>query len=156
MTTLAPLFSSKSDEWATPPEIFNPLHEEFGFTVDVCASPENAKCPVYFTKAEDGLLVPWGGPGARAWCNPPYTKGQARPFVEKALHLRRDNTTTVLLLPARTDTKLFHDLLWDRTSCHPRTGVELRFLKGRITFVGGAAPAPFPSMIAVIRGEEPR
>lgn len=55
------LFSSNSDDWATPAEIFNKLNSEFFFDLDVCASDSNHKTPEYFTKETDGLLQNWGG-----------------------------------------------------------------------------------------------
>jgi site-specific DNA-methyltransferase (adenine-specific) len=55
------LFSSRSQEWTTPKELFDPLNEIFKFTLDACATRENAKCKRYFTKAEDGLKQKWIG-----------------------------------------------------------------------------------------------
>ena len=63
------LFSSKTDNWATPQWLFDQLHAEFHFTLDVCADSENAKCPAYFTREQDGLSRQWSG---NVWCNPPY------------------------------------------------------------------------------------
>lgn len=57
------LFSRKSDEWATPPELFEELDREFDFNLDPCATPDNAKCEKYFTMEQDGLLQNWGGAG---------------------------------------------------------------------------------------------
>lgn len=57
-------------DWATPPALFEALHAEFGFTLDVCASPWNAKLPRYFTEKEDGLAQDWSG--ERCFMNPPY------------------------------------------------------------------------------------
>lgn len=55
------LFSSNSDEWATPQELYNELNAEFNFNLDACATDDNHKAPAYFTKAEDGLKQEWGG-----------------------------------------------------------------------------------------------
>jgi hypothetical protein len=55
------LLSSRSEEWATPPDLFRKLNAEFHFTLDVCATAENAKCPKFFTKKENGLLQSWRG-----------------------------------------------------------------------------------------------
>ena len=63
------LFSSASVEWETPAEFFDVLDEEFHFTVDVCALPDNAKCARFYTPEDDGLSMPWNGV---VWCNPPY------------------------------------------------------------------------------------
>lgn len=62
-------FSSKTDNWSTPQWLFDQLNEEFHFTLDVCADPQNAKCVQYFTREQDGLSKEWDG---TVWCNPPY------------------------------------------------------------------------------------
>lgn len=67
------MFSSSTDEWETPKDLFDRLNDEFRFTLDVCATAENAKCSRYFTKEQDGLLHDWTG--ETVWCNPPYGKG---------------------------------------------------------------------------------
>ena len=63
------MYTSNSEEWGTPQELFNRLNKEFNFTLDICASKENAKCPKYYTKEEDALKQEWGGV---IWMNPPY------------------------------------------------------------------------------------
>lgn len=55
------LFSSATDDWATPQALFDALDRTFRFTLDVCASEENHKCAKYFTKEQDGLKQDWGG-----------------------------------------------------------------------------------------------
>lgn len=55
------LFSSKEEKWATPQDFFDKLNDEFHFTLDAAASPDNAKCPVYFTEEQNGLTQSWGG-----------------------------------------------------------------------------------------------
>jgi len=64
------LYTSNTDEWATPQDFFDALNDEFHFTLDVCATPENAKCDRYFTREQDGLSQDWSG--ETVWCNPPY------------------------------------------------------------------------------------
>lgn len=78
------LFSSKTDMWETPKHIFDQLNKEFGFNLDVCAVPENAKCKRFFSPKENGLVQPWEGV---CWCNPPYGR-QVVKWVEKSLLLR--------------------------------------------------------------------
>jgi phage N-6-adenine-methyltransferase len=66
------------DCWATPPAFVRGVAAALGviFALDVCAFPCNAKAPRFFTVADDGLWQSWAtGPGAAAWCNPPYSKG---------------------------------------------------------------------------------
>ena len=70
------LYSSKSCEWETPQSFFDELNKEFHFTLDVCATAENAKCSRYFTKVDDGLKQDWGS--EIVWCNPPYGKDMAK------------------------------------------------------------------------------
>lgn len=64
------MFSSVTDQWATPQAFFDRLNEEFHFTLDPCADAQNHKCDRYFTKEQDGLVQPWEG--ERVFCNPPY------------------------------------------------------------------------------------
>lgn len=130
---------SRTVEWATPATVFEPLHREFGFTLDVCATAENAKCPRFYTRRDDGLSRPWRGV---VWCNPPYGR-QIAAWVRKAAEAALVHRATVVcLLPGRVDTAWFHDVCL-------RFG-EVRFYRGRIYF-SGADRAPFPSIIVVFR-----
>ena len=128
------MFSSKTDLWETPQELFDKYDAIYRFETDVCALPENAKCKRFFTPEMDGLKQEWTGV---CWCNPPYGR-QIGKWVEKAV---KSFATVVMLLPARTDTKWFHD--W----CLPYGKIE--FLRGRLKFGGCDNSAPFPSMIVV-------
>lgn len=139
------LFSSKSDEWATPQGVFDRLDAEFHFNLDPCATSDNHKCPRYYTAADDGLKKNWGG--CRVFCNPPYS--QIGAWVEKAYReTRTDDTIVVLLIPARTDTRYFHDFIYNRA--------EVRFIKGRLKFNDSKNCAPFPSMLVIFRGAKIR
>lgn len=134
------LFSHKSDEWETPQKIFDELNEEFHFNLDPCATDDNHKCDVYYTKEDDGLVQNWGG--ASVFCNPPYS--DISRWVEKCFYEGcKDNTTVVMLIPSRTDTKYFHNYIYMRS--------EIRFIKGRVRF-SGKDNAPFPSMVVIFRG----
>lgn len=138
---LKALFSSKSDEWTTPTDLFNKLDDEFGFTLDPCATEENAKCAKFYTIADDGLSQKWEG--EKVFCNPPYSK--IKDWVAKAFYeTRNDNTLVVLLIPSRTDTKYYHDYIYNRA--------EVRFIKGRLRFGDSKNSAPFPSMLVIFRG----
>ena len=55
------MYSSKSDEWETPQQIFDKLNDEFHFTLDPCGTDLNHKCSKYYTKEDDGLQKSWGG-----------------------------------------------------------------------------------------------
>lgn len=142
------LFSSASDEWSTPQKLFDELHDEFRFTLDPCATKENAKCKRFYTKADNGLSFSWKG--ERVFCNPPYSKNQIGLWLEKAaISCSHYGTLTVFLIPARTDTRWFHNHVWDKDSHRAWLNTEIRFLKGRIKFGDSKNSAPFPSMIVV-------
>lgn len=61
MANIDVMYSSKSNEWATPQDFFNRLNAEFNFNLDPCATDENHKCEKYFTREIDGLSQSWGG-----------------------------------------------------------------------------------------------
>ena len=151
------MFSSKSDEWATPQDLFDELNAIFLFDVDLASTAENAKVPSFYTKEMDSLSISWSGDTARkdgpacGWLNPPYSRGLCAKFIVKAAEERRQGFLTVMLLPARTDTKAFHMHIYNAMTGQPRPGVEIRFLPGRLKFGGSANSAPFPSMIVVFR-----
>lgn len=134
------MFSSKSNEWDTPQKLFDQLNSEFNFTLDPCATPENAKCSKFFTKADNGLAQSWEN--ERVFCNPPYGR-EIKAWVKKAAMQKKG--LVVLLIPARTDTSYFHDFIYGKS--------EIRFLKGRLKFGNSRNGAPFPSMIVVFRHE---
>lgn len=135
----AVMFSSKSAEWETPQELFDELNDEFHFTLDVCATAENAKCKHYYTQKQDGLAQPWKG---TVWCNPPYGRSIGS-WVRRGLFASAAGHTVVMLLPARTDTRWFHDYILGKA--------EIRFIRGRLKFGGSKNSAPFPSMVVVFR-----
>lgn len=135
------VFSSKSDEWETPQSLFDRLNKIFCFELDAAASDTNHKCEKYYTKEQNALNLPWGG--YRTWCNPPYGR-QIGDWVKKASETVEDNEScVVMLIPARTDTKWFHEYI----AFNPRAHVI--FLKGRLKFGNSTNSAPFPSMIVV-------
>jgi phage N-6-adenine-methyltransferase len=131
---------SLTTEWETPQPFFDQYHAEFGFTLDVCARPWNAKCPRYFTPEDDGLAQPWDG--EICFMNPPYGRTIAA-WMRKAYESAIEGATVVCLLPVRTDTK------WWQCYCHPPA--EVRFVPGRLTFGGAANPAPFPNAVVIFR-----
>jgi phage N-6-adenine-methyltransferase len=135
------LFSSATEEWSTPDDFYQELHKEFQFELDPAATKENAKCPRYFTKETNGLAQEWAP--LRTFCNPPYGRGVTGKWVEKAHQEWLRSATVVLLLPARTDTKWFHDFILGKA--------EVRFVRGRLKFGDSPNSAPFPSMVVVYR-----
>ena len=134
------IFSTKSDEWGTPLDTYKELDAEFHFTLDPCSTSENMKCKKYYTIEDDGLSKSWGG--ERVFCNPPYSK--IADWVKKAWSESvKEDTIVVMLIPARTDTRYFHEYILHRS--------EIRFLKGRLKFGDTKVNAPFPSMIVIFR-----
>lgn len=135
------MFSSKSDQWETPQGFFDKLNEEFHFTLDPCADERNHKCGKYYTEEMDGLKQSWKG--ERVFCNPPYSK--VKDWVKKCHQESKNQALAVMLVPARTDTKWFHEYIYQQAN------VEVRFIKGRLKFGDGKNSAPFPSMVAIFK-----
>ena len=129
-------FSSKTPEWATPQDVFDKLNIEFRFTLDPAATKKNAKCKRFYTTKENGLKQPWKD--ERVFVNPPYGRVIGA-WVEKMA--TGGASVCVGLLPARTDTRWFHDYILGKA--------EIRFLRGRLKFGESKSSAPFPSMICV-------
>jgi site-specific DNA-methyltransferase (adenine-specific) len=129
---------SATDDWATPKAFYNKLNEVHQFDLDVAASSSNHLCDEWYgldhpnESRRNGLEAEWSG---HVWCNPPYGRG-IKDWVLKA---SQHTDLVVMLLPARTDTRWFHDLVLPNA--------EVTFVRGRIKFGAGLAPAPFPSMV---------
>lgn len=140
MTINKALFSSDNEVWSTPQFFYDELNKEFGFNLDPCANSENAKCDKYFTKEQNGLIQDWGG--YTVFCNPPYGR-KISDWVEKCYkEAQKPNTSVVMLIPARTDTKYFHEFIYHKVE-------EIRFIKGRLKFGDSKNSAPFPSMVVI-------
>ena len=133
------LFSSKTGEWETPIDFFNKLDWRFGkFTLDPCATSENHKTKKYYTLEDNGLAQDWEG--ETVFVNPPYRN--LSEWVEKAYNeSQKLRTKVVMLIPARTDTKYWHNYVM-RAS-------EIHFIKGRLKFGDSKNSAPFPSAVIV-------
>jgi phage N-6-adenine-methyltransferase len=128
------MFSSKTDMWATPQDFFDKYNALWHFTLDVCASPENAKCAKYFTKDDNALVQTWDGV---CWMNPPYGRGISD-WMRKAYESSLQGAVVVCLVPARTDTAWWHD--------YAMLG-HIEFLRGRLKFGDAKNSAPFPSAV---------
>jgi len=137
------LLKSNKDDWETPQDLFDELNREFGFTLDVCATAENTKCTKYYMLSDDGLVHDWMG--EIVFCNPPYGRKQDA-WVRKCHEHGTRGGVAVMLLPARTDTARFHNFILGKS--------EIRFIRGRLTFIGAGNSAPFPSMIVIFRGNK--
>lgn len=132
-------FSSATDDWATPAGFFAALNKVFKFETDVCATALNTKCARFFTPEQNGLAQEWTG---TCWMNPPYGRG-IDAWVRKAHDSAiRNGATVVCLIPARTDTRWWHQ--------HCVNG-EVFFVPGRLKFGGAKVNAPFPSAVVVFR-----
>ena len=129
-------FSSATDLWATPQDFFDRYNGLYGFQLDVCASPENAKCARFFTKEDDGLAQEWTGV---CWMNPPYGR-DIKHWMRKAYQSSLAGATVVCLVPARTDTAWWHDYA---------VKGQIEFIRGRLKFGGAVNSAPFPSAVVV-------
>lgn len=136
------LFSSKKQDYMTPIEFINSL--DVKPTIDCCCTINNLNLDRYITQDMDFFKVYKQIKNEVIWCNPPYNN--QRSFIEKLLEIRNQNKLIYVLIPARTDTRLFHDLLYEKAR------IYIQFLKGRLKFLGGekCLSAPFPSMLVKI------
>ena len=141
------MFSSKTGQWATPTEFFTKLDWRFGpFNLDPCADSSNTKCVNFFTETEDGLSKEWKG--HTVFVNPPYGRGIDK-WIQKGFKESRDpDTKVVMLIPARTDTRYWHDYVMRAD--------EVYFVKGRLKFGDSENSAPFPSAVVVFDGSNQR
>lgn len=177
------MFSSANQAWATRWETFFSIQEQLGkdYNLDPCCLPETAKCENYFTPKHDMFAInnPFDMFNLREteqqlqiFCNPEYGTQQKK-FVQKIVDwCEYDNITADVLIPSRTDTALFHDVILPKATA-------IYFVKGRITFgsdeywewvweqevingkknslfkkYGKMNPAPFPSMVVSFGGDE--
>ena len=132
-------FKSDIQTWETPKAFFDQLNRLFGFTLDACASSENAKVGNYYTVEQNALTQEWQGV---VWCNPPYGREQVK-FIQKAYDESvKHGSTVVCLIPARPDTKVWQDLIFNHAD-------QVCFIKGRLKFGNSKDAAPFPSAIIV-------
>lgn len=136
------LYSSRSEEWATPQSVFDILNAEFDFTLDPCATAESAKCARYFTQEQDGLEQDWGR--ERVFANPPYGKNMIK-WAMKAVESAHNGALVVMLAHSRTDTRWYSQI-----APHCR---EIWAVVGRLKFGGAKSSAPFPSTVFVLDGE---
>jgi len=166
------MFSSEFPDWETPDDLYDEQNKKWNFEIDVAATKDNAKCGKFLTPEEDIFKIEWSGV---AWLNPPYNKPESPckdkcrkktcskrgyhvskyvpgqiDFIARASEMAKlGKATTVCLLPARTDTAIFHSFIWDKSRNQTYPGVDLEFLEGRLKFKGARDFAPFPSMIVV-------
>ena len=142
MARLTKQFESATVEWNTPDSIYDPLNKEFGFNLDVCATSENTKCGRFYTKEDNGLLQSWFG---ICWMNPPYGRELAK-WIYKAAKEQKNGVTTVALIPARTNTGWWHDIIMPKA--------EIRFIRGRPKFGNAKEGLPWPMAVVVFYGNK--
>lgn len=138
--------AASRDNWGTPPALVEACHEDHPFTLDVCATHYNTKVSRYFSldAGVDGLQQRWTS--EICWMNPPYSTLQT--WLQKAIDESTNGCTVVALIPARTETKWWRDLVATQA-------YEIRFLVGRLAFIrdgGHTGSAPFPSAIVIYNG----
>ena len=143
MALQSAMVSSKSNEWETPQALFDTLNSEFGFTLDPCATTQNAKCRKYYTQKNDGLAHSWSG--EIVFMNPPYG-GNTGKWIQKAWQESRDGAIIVCLIVSATDRSYWHDYIFPHAS-------EIRWLRGRLRFGEAKSTAPFASAIIVFNGK---
>lgn len=136
MANLTVHFSSNTNEWATPQNLFDYLNGIYNFTLDPCSDGINAKCAKYFTERDNGLVQDWSND--TVFMNPPYGR-DIKYWIKKAYDESQKGATVVALIPSRTDTKYWHDY------CMKASKITL--IKGRVKFGEGSSPAPFPSAL---------
>ena len=137
------MFSSKTGEWETPQEFFDKLDWRFGpFDLDPCADSLNTKCSNFFMETDNGLSQDWGG--HTVFVNPPYGRGIDKWIQKGYEESKKEETKVVMLIPARTDTKYWHQYVMKAD--------EVYFVKGRLKFGTSNNSAPFPSSVIVFDG----
>jgi phage N-6-adenine-methyltransferase len=132
-------FKSTNQSWETPDDLFKKIDSVFHFTRDVCATKENTKCKVFYSEDNSCLDKKWDGVN---WMNPPYK--DMKKFIKKAFD-ERFNATTVCLIPARTNTKWWHELCMKG---------EVWFICGRPKFKGCVHGLPQPLALVKFGGNE--
>ena len=135
------MVSSKSNEWSTPQVLFDELNAEFHFTLDPCATIDNAKCPRFFTQKENGLKQSWAN--EVIFMNPPYGGNTGR-WIEKAWYESQNGATIVCLLVSSTDRSYWHDYIFPYAK-------EIWFIRGRLKFNKHKNPSFFPSAIVIFK-----
>jgi site-specific DNA-methyltransferase (adenine-specific) len=141
-------FVSSKQDWPTPSSLYEPLDKEFKFTLDAAASKSNTKTKRYFSEKEDGLAQSWGV--STVWVNPPYgdAKRPISSWVLKGYEESLSGATVVLLIPARTNTNWFHDIVLAKG--------EVRFIRGRPKFGDSPHGLPQPLCLVIFRAKRKR
>lgn len=138
-----------SPNWCTPDDFFQRLNDELGpFYFDAAATAKNTKCPMYYSSKENALENTWDF--GTVFCNPPYGRGLDKWIRKGAFEAKQNRQRVVFLVPARTDTKWYHEIVLQEAR-------QIIFVKGRIQFTMPGKKknsATFPSMVIVFDGIE--
>jgi site-specific DNA-methyltransferase (adenine-specific) len=139
------MFSSTSDEWRTPPDLFAHLNDIYQFDLDPASTHDNHVCRLHCTLEDlNGLKFNWAE--RRVFLNPPFSQVQL--WVAKCIAEMAHCPVIVALLPARTDTRWFQKYVLSAGAVY--------YIPGRLKFVGAANSAPFPSCIWVLTPPWPK
>lgn len=143
------MFSSETDNWATPQDFFDKLNEKYNFNLDPCADEKNHKCNNFFTKEKNWLKQSWSLEywiQSKVFCNPPYWRVLKDWVAKASAEIKQDYCDLiVMLIPARTDTRYFHEYIYNKEN------IEIEFLKWRLKFWDSKNSAPFPSMLVIFK-----
>lgn len=115
-------FKSESEVYSTPIRLFEAVDAEFGFTLDVCANADNAKCASFFDEEIDGLKQDWTGV---CWMNPPFNKELKKWVLKARAESKKHGSVVCCLVPFRGNTLWFRDVCMD---------AEIRFIIGEVNF----------------------
>lgn len=145
LATFNKKFESAKQDWETPLDFFDKVNKEFNFTLDAAADQTNCKVPLFFSKENSGLENSWGN--HVVWLNPPYGEksGSLQDWIKKAYNESLTGATTVMLIPARTNTNWFHDYCLAKG--------EVRFVRGRLKFGDAIHGLPQPLCLVIFRGK---
>jgi hypothetical protein len=133
--------TSKNQTILTPKWLVERIHAFFpeGFT-DPCSTefnPTGARQYYCLENRENGLGLTWS-PGV--YINPPFN--EITPWVNRAIVEAGRGHCILMLLPVRSHTQWFHDLV--------NEGYPICFLRERLRFEGHKAGHPEPMMLAVL------
>jgi phage N-6-adenine-methyltransferase len=144
MSSFQKKFESTKQDWTTPKHFFDELNAEFSFTTDLAASQDNALCQQFYTKEDNGLVQPWHG---ACWLNPPFGDKSSKmvDWIKRAWQETqdRDDLTVVVFIPARTNTRWWHQ--------YCMKAAEVRFVCGRPRFGDAKHGLPQPLALIIFR-----
>jgi len=143
MNATSPRDKNKTkQDYQTDPRLYSPLHQHFGFNYDLACNKENKLCKFGITPSEDSLSVDWHLLEGYLWLNPPFAK--IEPWAKKCYEESLEGAKIVMLTPASVGSNWFHDWIYKKA--------WVRFLNGRLTYVGHKSPYPKDCQISIFDG----